>query len=315
MNILVTGGCGYVGGFCARALARTGHKVVAYDNLSCGSKNAFSPLIEGDILDEQKLNESLKGMDAVMHLAALASVPESIADPIRYWNTNLCGTVKLLKAMDNNNVKRIIFSSTAAVYGNNDGIIDESTQTRPVTPYGHSKLAAERLIEAWTNLGGRSATIFRYFNVCGAESDGTHGECRAHETHVIPCVLRAALGISEKFTLYGTTFRTLDGTAMRDYVDVRDVASAHLLALGKDAPLNTFVVGNGISHSVKSVIEYCAKTAGAFKYEIANARPGDPALLVSNPARIKRTLNWQPQYRLEESIKDTAVWIKRSYSA
>ncbi len=301
MKILVTGGAGYVGSVSARVLMGAGHEVVVLDDLGRGHREAVpqgADLIECNLLEVDKLNSALAGgFDGVLHCAAFALVGESVSSPELYWRNNITGSLNLLDAMRSNGVKSLVFSSTCAVYGEPEVVpIAEDCPTRPVNPYGESKLAVDRMISAEAAAHGLGAISLRYFNVAGAS--GPCGEDHEPETHLIPNILRAAQGRIPHVSVFGTDYPTPDGTAIRDYIHVEDLAGAHLLALeqtreGEHQILN---LGNGNGFSVLEVIE-AAKRVTGLEIPVVEAprREGDPPMLVAASAKIREELGWEPK--------------------
>lgn len=312
MRILVTGGAGYVGSVSARVLMAAGHSVAVLDNLERGHRSAVpegADLIECDLLDAPSLNTALAdgGFDAVLHCAAFALVGESVSNPERYWRNNITGSLNLLDAMRSAGVKRLVFSSTCACYGEPEVVpIAESCPERPVNPYGESKLAVDRMITAECAAHGLGAISLRYFNVAGAS--GPCGEDHEPETHLIPNVLRAAQGRLEHVSVFGTDYPTPDGTAIRDYIHVEDLADAHMLALGKavEGQHDIYNLGNGNGFSVLEVIEAARSVTGLeIKVVEAPRRPGDPPMLVAASALVRERLGWEPKRpELESMISD-----------
>jgi UDP-glucose 4-epimerase len=315
-RILVTGGAGYIGSVCAAQLLAHGHEVVVVDDLSRGHRGAIPAGAEHadvDILDAAALASAVAGArpDAVMHFAALALVGESVQHPERYWRTNVGGTLNLLDAMRAAGVERLVFSSTCACYGAPDEVpISEAAPTRPANPYGASKLAVDQMIGEHCAAHDLGAISLRYFNVAGA--DGEQGEDHDPETHLIPNVLRAALGVLEQVEVFGTDYETPDGTAVRDYIHVEDLARAHLLALdatrgGEHKILN---LGNGNGFSVREVIDAGRRVTGReIRARDAPRRPGDPPVLVAASQRIRDELGWEPRKpELETMIADAWAW-------
>ncbi|MCH7724901.1 MAG: UDP-glucose 4-epimerase GalE [Planctomycetes bacterium] len=314
MKMLLTGGAGYVGSACLRWLIRNGHEPFAFDNLSLG--NAWSVpsdrLIVGDILDFDGLSRALREYDieGVIHFAALAVVPESVADPASYWQTNVVGTKTLLDAMRSVGVRKIVFSSTCAVYGeNHESPLTETMACNPCHPYGSTKMAVEQMIREFSAAYGIGHTSLRYFNVAGADSDGRFGECRRHETHLIPLILAVANGKREKLVVFGTDFPTPDGTCVRDYIHTEDLSYAHQLAMEQldTGQANVFNVGTGVGASVLEVLHAAEEVAGfEIPHELADRRPGDPPALFANAEKIRAELNWQPKYTNIRDIVETA---------
>jgi UDP-glucose-4-epimerase GalE len=314
MRILLTGGAGYVGGACFRWLLRCGHDPIAFDNLSEGNAPAVPEgrLVVGDIADTALLTQTLKAhrAEAVMHFAALASVPDSIADPEAFYRVNVVGTKSVLDAMQAAGVPRILFSSTAATYGLNSEmpLSEESAQT-PETPYGNAKLAAEWLIKDYSRAYGMGYTLFRYFNASGADADGEHGEDRSKESHLIPLIFHVALGRRDRLLIFGGDYPTPDGTCIRDYIHTDDLAQAHQLAVEKLEPGmgRVYNLGSGTGVSVLDVLRACEGVVGsAIKYEIIGRRPGDPAILVTSPRKIIDELGWTPRFAHIRDIVETA---------
>lgn len=314
MRILVIGGAGYIGSHAVRRLIQTGHEVWVYDNLSKGHAKSVPEgcLIRGELADRSRLIEVFqeRAIEAVMHFAAFALVGESVVEPSIYYQNNVSATLELLEAMRAADVQRIVFSSTTATYGQPDKIpIAEDTLQFPINPYGFTKLVIERALSDYVAAYGFGAAALRYFNAAGASPDGDIGEDHSPESHLIPIVLQTALGQRASIGIYGTDYPTPDGTCIRDYIHVDDLADAHLRALnmlepGKKLQLN---LGTGKGHSVQEVIEACRKVTGHSIPAILEARrPGDPAELVADSRLAQRVLGWTPQYTTIESIVDTA---------
>lgn len=312
MRILVTGGAGYVGSVSARVLLAAGHDVTVLDDLSRGHRDAIpegAGLAECDLLDRPALGSALAegGFDAVLHCAALALVGESVTNPERYWRTNITGSLNLLDAMRDAGVRSLVFSSTCACYGEPESVpIAEDCPTRPVNPYGESKLAVDRMITAECAAHGLGAISLRYFNVAGAS--GPCGEDHEPETHLIPNVLRAAQGRLEHVSVFGTDYPTPDGTAIRDYIHVEDLADAHALALAATVPGEHAIynLGNGSGFSVLEVIEAARRVTG-LEIPVVEAprREGDPPMLVAASALVRERLGWEPKRPdLEAMIAD-----------
>jgi UDP-arabinose 4-epimerase len=319
-RVLVTGGAGYVGSHACKALAHAGYVPVVYDNLSRGHAWAvkWGSLERGDLLSPARLAAVIQKHRpvAVMHFAALISVGESVDDPLRYYQNNVGGTINLLEAMRNNGVDRIVFSSTASVYGIPERVpIPETHPQRPLNPYGHSKRMIEQMLSDSAAAFGLKSVSLRYFNAAGADSDGEIGEAHDPETHLIPLVLAAAAGLRARLTIHGTDYSTRDGTCIRDYVHVADLADAHVLALGYLATksgASAFNLGNGEGFTVREVIAAAQKVTG-LKIPLREGprRPGDPPSLVANAASARRNLGWKPRYRDLEVIIGTAWrWLQ-----
>lgn len=314
MNVLVTGGAGYVGSFSVRLLERSGHDVWVYDNLSKGHRGAVAGdrLIVGDLMDRQRLEHVLKDrqIDAVMHFAALAYVGESVEQPAKYYQNNVGGTLSLLEAMRAVGVGRIVFSSTCATYGEPEQVpITENEKQQPINPYGFTKLVIEHALADYTQAYGWGYAALRYFNAAGASADGEIGEDHDPETHLIPIVLQVALGQRDQVSVFGDDYPTPDGTCIRDYIHVDDLATAHLAALerlesGTEFKLN---LGTGRGASVREVIEACRRVTGhSIPADISDRRPGDPPVLVADASLARKTLDWQPEYTDVESIVESA---------
>ncbi|MFI6988358.1 UDP-glucose 4-epimerase GalE [Nonomuraea wenchangensis] len=295
MRLLVTGGAGYVGSVVAAQLVEAGHEVTVLDDLSTGHRDAVpegARFVRADIAEP---GDALDGVDAVLHFAAKSLVGESVDKPGLYWTNNLGGTLALLEAMRDKGVGRIVFSSTAATYGEPERApIEESDPTRPTNPYGASKLAVDTALSAFARVRGLAAVSLRYFNVAGAY--GRFRERHAVETHLIPNVLKVATGERDSVSVFGTDYPTQDGTCVRDYVHVADLARAHLLALEALTPgeHKIYNLGSGSGFSVREVISVCREVTG---HEIpavfGERRPGDPAVLVASSAKIQRELGWK----------------------
>jgi UDP-glucose 4-epimerase len=316
MRLLVTGGAGYIGSVVADHLLGEGHDVVVLDDLSRGHAEAIPAAAahaDVNLLDRDAVHATLAdGFDGVMHFAALALVGESVEYPERYWTNNLMGTRNLLDAMREAGTKRLVFSSTCAVYGEPERVpMDETTPTAPVNAYGASKLAADMMITDECRAHGLGAVSLRYFNVAGASGD--IGEDHQPETHVIPNVLRAALGL-QTMKILGTDYDTPDGTAIRDYIHVEDLAHAHALAMEAAPPgeHRIYNLGNGEGFSVRQVVDACAKVTGReIAVEEAPRRPGDPPRLVASSARVRSELGWAPRKPdIESMIADAWAWYQ-----
>lgn len=298
MKLVVTGGAGYVGSVCAARLVEAGHDVVVVDDLSTGHADAVPDgcrFVEGDIAE---VADSLlaDGVDGVLHFAAKSLVGESMADPGKYWQGNVVTSVRLLEAVHRHGVPRLVFSSTAATYGEPTEVpIKETAETRPTNTYGATKLAIDYAITSYATAHGLAAVSLRYFNVAGAH--GRFGERHATETHLIPIVLQVALGQRDKVQIYGEDYPTDDGSCIRDYIHVTDLADAHLLALEHAVPgeHRIYNLGSGTGFSVKQVIDACRTTTGhEIPATVADRRPGDPAVLVASSERARTELGWQP---------------------
>lgn len=299
MKLLVTGGAGYVGSVCAARLVEAGHEVVVVDDLSTGHADAVPDgcrLVQADLAEvaDPLLAE---GFDGVLHLAAKSLVGESMQDPARYWHGNMVTSLRLLDAIRRHATPRLVFSSTAAVYGEPDQVpIPESAPTRPTNTYGATKLAIDYAITSYATAHGFAGVSLRYFNVAGAY--GRFGERHAVETHLIPIILQVAQGRRDRVQIYGADWPTEDGTCVRDYIHVADLADAHLLALEHAEPgrHRVYNLGNGTGFSVHRVIEACRKVTGhPIPAEVAERRAGDPAVLVAASDRAQAELGWKPE--------------------
>ena len=315
-HILVCGGAGYIGSHMARWLAVRDFTVSVLDNLSTGHREAvqWGELIEADVLDPSSLERAFHGrrFDAVMHFCARSLVGESVAQPYAYYANNVMGTLNLLEAMRRHDVSRLVFSSTAAVFGQPIADrIDEDHPKQPINPYGASKLMVERILADAARAYGLRSVALRYFNAAGASPDGAIGESHQPETHLIPNVLRAALGTGPALKVFGDDYPTADGTCVRDYVHVDDLAQAHQLALDYlDAHpgAHAFNLGNGQGFSVREVIAAAEAVSGRkIDHAIEPRRPGDPSVLVASSAKAREQLGWTPVYTTLEPIIDSAL--------
>jgi UDP-glucose 4-epimerase len=317
VRILVTGAGGYIGSVVTEQLVEQGHEVLGLDSLRHGSRAAVDPgarFVQGDLRDGDWLRSVFVAnpVDAVVHLAAEALIDESLRDPGRFFGVNVCGGLNLLEAMAAAGVQRLVFSSTAAVYGEPESIpISEDAPREPINSYGESKLAFERMLGWYRKAKGLNYVSLRYFNACGATD--RHGEFHVPETHLIPIVLEVALGRREAIRLFGTDYDTPDGTCIRDYIHVADIAQAHLLAL-RDIDrvgARTYNMGNGAGYSNLEVVEAVRQVTGR-KIPVISAarRPGDPARLVASPQRINQELGWTPRYPALARMVETA-WAWR----
>lgn len=320
MKILVTGGAGYIGSVVTEELVKINHNVTVYDNLSKGHREAVAPeakFIEGDLHETGKLAEVFRReqIEAVIHMAASSLVGESVAEPAKYYHNNLTAGLSLLEAMRQVDVKKIVFSSTAAVYGEPEKYpIEESDALAPTNPYGESKLAFENILKWFENAYKIRYASLRYFNAAGASAKC--GEQHDPETHLIPIILQAATGEREYVEVFGTDYPTADGTCIRDYVHVVDLAQAHILALDildeRSAIYNLGCGGNG--YSVKEVIDAAEQVTGKkINVKYGARRAGDPAVLIASSDKIKRELNWQPkQQDLSEIVRSAWLWEQKT---
>ena len=315
MKLLVTGGAGYVGSHSVRALLDEGHDVVVLDNLSTGHKWALQDceLISVDLRDETNLLRCIKnrGFDGVLHFAAKSLVGESKNQPALYYQNNVGGTTNLVRAMQAADIQRLVFSSTAAIFGNPvSDLIDEKHPKTPINVYGQTKLVVEHLLQAVAESSDFSATCLRYFNAAGANNAANLGEWHEPETHLIPNALRAAAGTGNALTLFGDDYPTTDGTCVRDYIHVDDLASAHVAAIEKMSAggnFNVYNLGNGNGYSVKEVIAACEKAVGTeIPFTIGPRREGDPATLVASAQKARDELEWNPQFGAIDEIAQSA---------
>lgn len=321
MRVLVIGGAGYIGSHTARALKRAGHEVIIFDNLSTGYELLASgfELIKGDVLDAAALKRVLPGVDAIMHFAANAYVGESVVNPRKYFHNNVEGGLSLLNSALEAGVKKIIFSSTCAVYGEPAKVpIEENIPRQPVNPYGVTKLFFEQALEAYDRAYEFRYASLRYFNAAGADESGEIGELHDPETHLIPLALRAAAGEGPELHVFGADYPTPDGTCIRDYIHVNDLADAHVravehLAAGKASfAVN---VGTGTGASVREVITAVEKATGkAVPHKIVPRRPGDPPALVANPAKAQSLLHWRATRGLQEIVNTAWNWEEHRHN-
>ncbi|WP_073237362.1 UDP-glucose 4-epimerase GalE [Desulforamulus putei] len=318
MNILVCGGAGYIGSHVVRQLQNRGYEVLVLDNLVNGHLSAIgnTPFVKADIMNKRALQQVFdqNRIDAVMHFAAFSIVGESVKRPDLYYRNNVAGTLNLIQTMLENGVNKLIFSSTAAVYGEPGEIpISEDHCTKPTNPYGATKLAVEEMLKWFSQAYGLNYISLRYFNAAGADEAGDIGEDHNPETHLIPLALKTALGLLPEVKIFGTDYPTPDGTCIRDYIHVNDLANAHILALqslvsgGKSTVYN---LGNGSGFSVRDIIKTAQKVTGKLIRVVeAPRRAGDPAVLVASAEKIKRELGWQPQFRdIHQIISSAWHW-------
>lgn len=321
MKVLVLGGAGYIGSHTVKALCEENIDVVVADNLVTGHIEAVdsrAKFYKGDIRDINFLDDlfSKEKIDAVIHFAAYSLVGESVTDPLKYYDNNLCGTKVLLESMVKNNVDKIVFSSTAATYGEPENIpILESDRTEPTNPYGETKLSMEKMFKWTANAHGLRFVSLRYFNACGADESGKIGEAHNPETHLIPIILQVPNGQREFVSIFGNDYPTKDGTCIRDYIHVTDLAQAHNLAvkyLMNGGNSDIFNLGNGVGFSVREVIETARKVTGhPIPVKDVERRAGDPAQLIASSEKAKKVLGWKPEHdSLEEIIASAWNWHK-----
>ena len=312
MNILVAGGAGYIGSVNIEKLLSAGHEVVVYDNLSTGHREAVHPdslFIEGDLGDKDKLDSLFRQhkIDAVMHFAAFIQVGESMKDPARYFTNNVGNVINLLNVMLAHDVKKFVFRSTAAVYGEPEEVpITELAPERPTNPYGECKLMVERILRWYDALIGLRYVSLRYFNAAGASE--SYGEDHSPETHLIPIVIKVALGQQQRLMINGADYPTPDGTCIRDYIHILDLAQAHLLALKRlEEGSGVYNLGNGNGYSVKEVVDAVKRVTGKpIEIMIGPRRPGDAISLVASAEKAKRGLGWNPRFTDLDSIIESA---------
>lgn len=320
MKVLVTGGAGYIGSHVVRQLGEAGHDITVFDNLSTGYAWAVTAgkLVEGDLSDPQAIDRLLEGQgfEAVLHFAANIVVPESVENPLKYYGNNTRNTLNLLAGIEKHKIPRLVFSSTAAVYGMPDEtVMSESTLLQPINPYGWSKLMSEQMIQDSAFASGLNYTILRYFNVAGADLEGRIGQATPEATHLIKVACECANGVRPGMKIFGTDYDTRDGTCVRDYIHVEDLAKAHVMALdhmvkgGDSAIMNC---GYGTGFTVKEVIDVVKKVSGVdFPVELVDRRPGDPGALIASNDRIKAVLGWQPDHAdLETIVRSALNWEK-----
>jgi len=326
--ILVSGGAGYIGSHAARALRRSGYEAVLYDNLSAGFRGLAQgcELVEGDIADEAKLRPVLARVDAVMHFAAHAYVGESVSNPRKYFRNNAVAALSLLNCAVDAGIRRFVFSSTCAVYGIPGQIpITEQTPREPVNPYGASKLFFENALEAYSRAYGLRSVSLRYFNAAGADDSGEIGELHDPETHLIPLALAASTTSGPELQVFGSDYPTPDGTCVRDYIHVNDLANAHVRALqyletqplenpdvkgGDSLAIN---LGTGRGHSVLEVIRAAENATGRpVRRKVVPRRPGDPPILVADPAKAQSVLGWTAQRNLADIVSSAWIWMQKN---
>jgi UDP-arabinose 4-epimerase len=324
-NILVTGGAGYIGSHACKALAQRGYQPIAFDNLKRGSRSAvkWGPLVVGDVMNKQELRQAIDRfrIEAVLHFAALAYVGESVENPARYFRNNVASTVNLLEVIAQIGIPNLVFSSTCAVYGAPDRVpISEDTPTIPINPYGESKLQTERMLPWFGNAHGLKWVALRYFNAAGADPDGQIGENHDPETHLIPLAIQAALGVAPPLKIFGADYPTADGTAVRDYIHVSDLADAHVRALDylrEGGESGAFNLGTERGLSVRQIVdEIRSLSRRELPLIESERRAGDPPILIANAARAHYLLGWQPRHSDVATMVGTAhAWERSKYLA
>lgn len=322
MKILVCGGAGYIGSHMVKMLHEAGIGVVTFDNLSSGHREAvqWGEFIQGDLLKQTDLESLFNAhrFDAVMHFSAKSLVGESVDNPQIYYQNNVVGTLNLLAMMCRHGVHNLVFSSTAAIFGNPVAdVIDESHPRQPINPYGRSKLMIEQILQDYSQAYGFNSVCLRYFNAAGNDPQGQIGESHNPETHLIPNILRAASGEGPPLKIFGDDYKTADGTCVRDYIHVSDLAKAHLLALQylqTEGGAWVFNLGNGRGFSVRQVIESCELISGkSIHYELSERRAGDPARLVADSSLARQKLGWVPEFAdINDIVKSAWLWHQNS---
>ena len=330
MKALVTGGDGYIGSHCVLALLKKGYDVLIFDSHITGHSEISKSLsnlgykgnviasVEGNLLKREDIDDVLNKyeIDAVIHFAALSQVAESIKEPGKYYQNNVCGTINLLNSMIDHEVNKIIFSSTAAIYGEPEYTpIDENHPQRPINPYGKTKMMVEKIMDDYDIAYGLKSVRLRYFNVIGADSNGIVGEWHEPETHLIPNILKSTFKTGENFQLFGNDYPTKDGTCVRDYLNVEDLAEAHILALeylNGGGMTDYFNLGTNGGYTVKEVFSECEKVVGKkIPLDICERRPGDPYSLIADNRKAKKILGWEPKRSLSDSIRTAFEWEKK----
>ena len=323
-QILVVGGAGYIGSFTAQALVAHGAAVTIFDNLSSGHKKAIpasASFVQGDISDASSVDALLKSkkFDAILYFASLINVGDSVKDPGTYWKVNVVWTLDFIERARARGIHNIVFSSSAAVYGVPQGALIESHSKLPVNPYGETKLAVEKYLSDLGNAGSANSVALRYFNACGASVDGAMGEDHNPETHLVPNIVKAGLGLlNTEFTIFGNDYPTPDGTCVRDYIHVLDLADAHLLALASllsgAKGFQAYNVGTGVGVSNKAMLEAAEKVIGKpIAHRYGGRRAGDPAQLVANSDLLQKTFHWKPHYTdPKEMLKTVVAWFSKN---
>jgi UDP-glucose 4-epimerase len=325
MKILIIGGAGYIGSHTALLLLKEGYEIGIFDSLEKGHKEAVEilkevgennfPFFQGNLLNFEDIDHAIGEFhpDAIIHFAAYIEVGESVQNPIKYYENNVYGGINLLKAMRNHSVDKIVFSSTAAIFGQPEKMpISEDTIKNPINPYGKSKLVFENILEDSSKAYGLKYVALRYFNACGAEENGVIGEDHEPESHLIPLVMDAANGKRESVSIYGTDYDTKDGTCIRDYIHILDLADAHIKALEfmvKHDKSDVFNLGNGAGYTVKEIIDEVKKVSGKeFKVIETQRRLGDPVALIADSTKAQKLLEWKPKYNLKDIVESAWKW-------
>lgn len=323
--ILVTGGAGYIGSHCALALLEQGQKVLVFDNLSTGhietirilAKYGDLQFVQGDLLNSDELKNVFKNfeVDAVLHFAGVSQIAGSVDNPQKYYTNNVCGTINLLNSMLEYDVKKIVFSSSAAIYGEPCYIpIDENHPQNPINPYGETKLIVEKILDDYDKAYDLKSVSLRYFNVVGADSKTRIGEWHEPETHLIPNILKSIFLSPKEFDIYGEDYDTKDGTCVRDYINIEDLADAHLFALDylkNGGKTDCFNIGTNTGNTVKEIFDVCSAVTGEnIRINSQPRRTGDPAYLIADNSKVKKVLKWVPQKNLEYSIMTAYEWEK-----
>ena len=327
--ILVTGGAGYIGSHCVLALLESGHDVVVFDSLETGHKETvetlktlsikgkFVDFVKGNLNDYESINNVFKThkIDTVVHFAAFSLVAESVKNPQKYYINNVCGSLNLFKAMIENDVKKIVFSSTAATYGEPEYTpIDENHPQNPINPYGSTKLMIETILDDYDKAYGLRSVRLRYFNVAGADEESRIGEWHEPETHLIPNILKSTFSGGQTFEMYGVDYDTSDGTCVRDYINIKDLIDAHILAikyLDNGGETNFFNLGTKTGNSVKQVFQVCEEVTGEnIPVNVQPRRDGDPAVLVADNEKARKELGWKPEKYLADSVMSAYNWEK-----
>lgn len=324
LPVLVTGGAGYIGSHTCKALAQAGYRPVTYDNLSRGFRDAvrYGPLVVGDIADRATLDAALAAHKpiAILHFAAVAYVGESVADPLLYYRNNTAGALNLIEAALAAGIDKLVFSSTCATYGVPKHLpIDEDTPQQPINPYGRSKRMVEQMLQDIGAVTPLRSVALRYFNACGADPDGEIGENHEPETHLLPLAINAALGLGPELQVFGNDYPTPDGTCIRDYIHVTDLADAHVRALtylAQGGPTTAINLGTGSGFSIREILTAVEQVLAApVPHRISPRRPGDPPSLVALAEKARDVLGWEPKYSdIETIVRTAAAWARRHHN-